>query len=333
MNDTKTVNIGGVKLSIGIAVLLGLVCFIGLCGFLFLARYLLVRRNFYKSRTTGSEEGAGMDKQAAYQLVKKGSVSIGTLSEDQLRQIRYDTYRRNTVSTASSDRTRVESLSFGMKSGKEDDSGFKIKTGSTEDLGEVWDPLTALEWGGDATVGRGRRRRNESNASSALPHNSSSPEASPDSHRRQQSDSERIIPSQHQPQRSVDIPLLSAQHSFPLTDERGVVTQETSALADDGSAGEALRDSLVPPPLPSDHYSRAQRIEPRETLSSPHGLYMDMLSYPEALTASPVDGGEVDEMGAISGTGMAGVGTASRTNKISRDSGLLKRDSLFETRR
>jgi hypothetical protein len=60
---------------------------------------------------------------------------------------------------------------------------------------------------------------------------------------------------------------------------------------------------------------------------------MDMLSYPEALTASPVDGGEVDEMGAISGTGMAGVGTASRTNKISRDSGLLKRDSLFETRR
>jgi len=316
VNDTKTVNIGGAKLSMGIAVLIGLMSFIGLCAVLFLVRYLLMRRCFRKSQTTGSESGAGfMDQKAAYQLVKEGTASgVGTLTEDQLRQIRYDTYKRNTVSTASSGRTRVESLSPGKK---EDDFGSGINIVSGDEPVEVWDPLTALNWGGDTPVWRGRR----SDASSVLPHDSqpSSPEISAVRHHRQQSDSDRVIPSQHQIQRSVDIPLLSAQQSLqsPLTDER--VTHETSALTAHGSHGDTL-DSSIPPPLPSDQFHTRQS-KSRESLfpiEVSHSLYTDMLSYP------PLDAGDADELGVTSAS-MAGVGTASRTNKIFRDPALLDR--------
>lgn len=322
MNDTKTVNIGGARLSMGIAVLIGLMSFIGLCAVLFLVRYLLMRRSFRKSQTAGSEDGAGfMDQKAAYQLVKEGTAAgVSTLTEDQLRQIRFDAYKRNTVSTASSDRTRVESLSPGKK---DDDFGFGINVVSGDEPVEVWDPLTALDWGVDTTVWRGRR----SDASSVLPHNSppSSPEISAVRHRRQESDSDRVFPSQHQIQRSVDIPLLSAQQSLqlPLTDEG--VTHETSALALHASHGDALKDSCIPPPLPSDQYYPTRQTKSRESLSpkdASHGLYIEMLSYP------PSDADDADDLGVVTGGSMAGVGTASRTNKISRDSEFLDRESL-----
>ena len=329
LTDTKTVTIGKAKLSMGVAVLFGLLCFVGFCGCLFLIRYLLVRRYFRKSEATGNEEGL-MDPKAAYQLIKKGSAR--GLSEDQLRQIRYDAYKRNTVSTASSDRTRVESPSLGKKSGNEEEFGLPIKSASREDLQDVWDPLVALDWGGEGGDGRGRRKRNGSNVTSVLPQNSpsSSPERSIKSHRRQQSDSERVIPPRHQAHGSVDIPLLSAQHPLQpsLTDE-GIIPE--SNVPTDGFHHHALEDSRIPPPLPSDRYYSAQRNSSRDTFSAmevPHDSYIAALSYPDALAFSP--SGDADEL--VDGTSMAGVGTASRTNKIPRDSALLDRESLSSMR-
>lgn len=328
VNNDKTVTIGGAKLSIGLAVLLGLMCFIGFCGCLFLIRYLLLRRDFFKSRATLSDEGGGLDQKAAYQLVKKGSVGLNAISEDQLRQIRYDAYKRNTASTASSDRTRVESLSFGKN---EDDFGVRIKSASIEDF--AWDPLTALDWGGDTLAARGRRKRIGSDASSVLPHNSpkSSFEGSPDSHRRRLGtpDRDHIFPSQHQPQRSVDIPLLSAQHTLSPPDEGE--TRESSTPAVEGTDSDAL--SSIPFPLPSEpYYAQNQFRETFCAMEDPHGFFTGLPSYPEVHLAPPLNEGETDEFGVVNGS-MAGIGTASRTTKIARDSGLLNRDSLFDTRR
>lgn len=165
-----------------------------------------------------------------------------------------------------------------------------------------------------------------SDASSVLPHNSltSSPERSIHSHRRQRSNSDRIISSQHQAQRSVDIPLLSSQHPLqpPLIGE-GVTIANVSP-------SEALQNPSILPPLPSDRYYGARRNKSRESFSFVEAtrLYSDMSSYPDSFIASPLDADGADELGAVKGTSMAGVGTASRTNKISRDSALLNRDSL-----
>ncbi len=292
INNTKTVNIGGTKLSMGVVVLLGLMSFIAFCGVLFLLWWLYMRRTFRRNQSLmGSEHDAGViDRKTAYSLVRGfGNEAPGALSEDALREIRFRAYMRkeksSTDSTVSSDRTRVGSLSLGKQYGKEgeddgqDEFGFSMKRVSGDEE-VVWDPRTGLDWGDDTPAQTGNGPVGEMDVTvdqdHSEAHNSTTSwkEYPAISHHPQYSDPEFIVPVQHRPQNSVSVPLLSAQHEISpvAADESHDQDSPHSAMA------------IAPPPLPSDRYFLQETSD--------------------------------FELGVLTGTSMAGVGTASRTSKM-----------------
>jgi len=297
MNNTKTVNIGGAKLSMGVVVLLGLMSFIAFCGFLFLMRWLCMRQKFRRGQVPmGSEHDAGViDQKTAYSLVRGfGNEAPGALSEDALREIRFRAHMRkekSSYSTVSSGRTRVESLSLGKQYGEEgeddvqDEFGISKRVSGDEEV--VWDPRTGLDWGDDTPAQPGKGPVGEMDVTvdqdhSEAHHSATSWKEYPAvSHRPQYSGPEFIVPFQHRPQKSVVVPLLSAQHH-----DQEVCTDEIRPVAVDESHDQGSPYSataIVPPPLPSDRYF----------LQEPSDF----------------------ELGILPNTSMAGVGTASRTSK------------------
>ncbi|KAF9532215.1 aspartic peptidase domain-containing protein [Crepidotus variabilis] len=300
----NTINVGGAKISVGVVVLIGVLSFFALCAALFFGRWLMMRRRFKKaSMENGSETAFGViDKKTAYMLARRASGNLGpgggALSEDELRDLKYREYmkRDRLESTMDSEKTMTAmdsatSKKDGHKPG--DEFGFRRSKASGGDEEEPWDPATAIAsgWGGDATLvgSRGANRGVETSADVATPlvsdQDRNTPPASPEllgfNHRHQYSDSDpsQSLSSPHRPQKSVDVPLLSAQHhhngsSGPAT----VLPEETSTSR--------------PPFLPS------------ESFHSNNSRYSD--HYPDEL------GRQEDS----SQVGMAGVGTASRTSRV-----------------
>lgn len=312
VGDTNTVNVGRTKLSMGIMVLIGLASFFVLCGVLFLLCWLLPKLKKARSNKAMNEPG-DLDKETAYRLVRGGLLTAGAeLSEDEKRVIRFQRRKREelglTGSTMSSDRTRVESLSYGKKFENGEvvpvEGEFGIRTKSGEDADDVWNPLTAVNLGDDTDVGSNRRGKDGLEYDDALVldrDNDSNPPSSPGHetfpHRRDHSDPERAAQLQHHQQRSrsVDVPLLSAQHDAqaPPPHADGDVTNEMNVLTSYVSHSESPSRSPPtlpgPPPLPSDDYYYSK----------------------------------TDEFGGLrvtDDTSMAGVGTASQTKKLTKES-------------
>lgn len=160
---------GDKKLSVGLDVLIGLVSFFAFCLALFGARWWFMRRRW--RRAAGKERGidgfAEGDRKmdvlggAAYRLARRtsetnGSEEDGHLSEDTLRAMRFQEYKRRTgVSssyTADSGRTRVGSgldMEFGefgydaVKAKARERDGSKDRAASYHD---PWDPRYTFEW-------------------------------------------------------------------------------------------------------------------------------------------------------------------------------------------
>lgn len=302
INYTKTVNIGRLHLSMGVVVLLGLIVFMLFCGFLFCIRWLYIRRKFSKNQSSmGNEHDEGIvDRTTAYSLVRgSGNETPGILSEDALREIRFRAYKRkektSTDSTVSSNRTRVGSLSFGKRYGKEGEDGngedefeFAVKRVSGDEE-EVWDPRTGLNWGDDTYVQRGNVAVDEKEATIPLALDRDCNEArnpTTYTHRPLYSDPDLAVPFRHKSQKSISVPLLSAQHHDQPPPNQGAeerVTEEINHTTYD-QVLPISGATIVPPPLPSDSY-----------------FFQETDSY---------------ELGVSNGTSMAGVGTALRTSKV-----------------
>ncbi|KAF8150985.1 hypothetical protein B0H34DRAFT_158668 [Crassisporium funariophilum] len=165
-SNTKTVDVGGKKLSVGILVLIGLGSFVGLCGLLFGLRWFYYRQ---KMRKGGLAESEVMDRKSAFMLARRGSpggggggVDVG-LSKDVLREMRYREYMQKSGSTMSSDQTQVDRQGglgkepggdeFGMRS-----SARNLGAGGEED--DEWNPNTgrSLGWGNTNTLVGGTTR-------------------------------------------------------------------------------------------------------------------------------------------------------------------------------
>ncbi|KAJ3512984.1 hypothetical protein NLJ89_g3205 [Agrocybe chaxingu] len=273
-NNTKTVPVGGKRLSIGIIVLIGLLSFFALCCILFAIRWFLMRRKFRKAAQRGppdADEYGTMDRKSAYLLARRGVGSGGTLSElteDELRQIRYNNYLRKerilSDATMSSDNTRV-SYPIG-KDGYGQDGYLKEDGRSDEEFGfrnskpvsapkdgdeEVWDPRTGLAWGDDTLVGTGTRAMPVAAVDGAaiplVTDQDRSPPSSPEAaffpHSRQYNDGERPG-GPHKPMRSIDVPLLSA-HKRVQSDEE---TQQEISLPSTHVSHSARHFSETPTP-------------------------------------------------------------------------------------
>jgi hypothetical protein len=290
------VNIGGVKLSMGVVILLGLISFIAFCGFLALMWTLYQKFRRGQSSMKSEHEAGVVDQKTAYSLVRGfGNEAPGALSEDALREIRFRAKMRkeksSTYSTVSSGRTRVESLSLGKQFGEGEEDGqdkFGIPKRVSGDEEVVWDPRTGLDWGDDTPAQTGNGPVGEMDVTVDQDHSeahhsaTSSKEYPAVSHRPQYSDPDFIVPFQHRPQKSVVVPLLSAQHH-----DQEVCSEESRPVAVDESHDQGSPYSataIVPPPLPSDRYF----------LQEPSDF----------------------ELGILTNTSMAGVGTASRTSKM-----------------
>lgn len=141
---------GGKKLSVGIIALLGLVGFFVVCLGMFGVWWFVVRRRYVREKAGVGvgDLGAGAGK-AGYALADMPS-------EDRLRAMRYEAYLRKeervtSGSTMSSGQTRVGG---GAGGGGVDENGNNKKFGDDEpeeDI-DIWDPKTALAWGGDDTL-------------------------------------------------------------------------------------------------------------------------------------------------------------------------------------
>lgn len=184
---------GGGK-NIAVPVVIGVVSFFALCFVLFFLRWWMMRRRFKKeqqTQRTGGEAGQaggflarllanpqGSDA-GRYGLAKQGQdkdIALGqlggatlrnpardsTLSEDELRKIKFDAYMRNSYRTDSSasiyDATMVDTFNkqddaaageFGVRRRPMKDrvaSDYLVQAPET-DYDEAWDPRTALNWG------------------------------------------------------------------------------------------------------------------------------------------------------------------------------------------
>ncbi|KIM37150.1 hypothetical protein M413DRAFT_278594 [Hebeloma cylindrosporum] len=330
--NTKTVDVGGKHLSIGILVLIGLLSFFGLCCILFSIRWFIVRRSYrHKSRNAPPDDdddnGLVMDKKSAYRLARRNSAGViatGDLSEDQLREMRYQAFLKKekrilSDGTTDSDRTLAVDQEFRTSGGyagkakqnveefgvvrwNDSESGHGHPQPEENDDDEVWDPRTAgLPWKDSTLVGNGRHPTASDSITAATriplvadPSPPSSPEpARFPHHRPTYSDPEPAHPHRQTP--SVDIPLLlSQQHP-----------------------DDEYRDNpTVPAPL---HHSHAHK----QSSSTDHDYARD---------------DDLAEFGLMNGVSMAGVGSAAlRTSRIGAaaaaayrlDSPTFNRDSMM----
>lgn len=311
--NTKTIDVGGKHLSIGILVLIGLLSFFGLCCILFFIRWFIARRSYrHTSRNLPpgeDDDGLVMDKKSAYRLARRNSsgvIATGDLTEDQLREMRFQAFLQKekrvlSDGTMDSDRTlAVEQAGgvppkakqnleeFGVVVWKDSESGHGHPVEEEDD--EVWDPRTAgLPWKDSTLVGTGQRQPHAAATTDLSP--PSSPERAVFPHHRSTySDPEPAHPHRQMP--SVDIPLLSSQQYPPPDDE--------------------YRDN---PTIPT-RLHHAHKI--------PHNLD------PHHDYARETD--DLAEFGLMNGVGMAGVGSASRTTNVGAhrlDSPTFNRDSLM----
>ncbi|TFK48875.1 acid protease, partial [Heliocybe sulcata] len=139
-------------LSVGLDVLIGLLSFFALCAALFGLRWVLTRRRFRNEQVEG-----GLDAKDAYALAALGPEgdAYGP-SEDTLRTLRYETYKRNrrmhSAYSADSALTKVE-----------EDDGKEVDR-------DPWDPRTSVpvDWR-DTLVGEegGAHKKNYSGSDSA----------------------------------------------------------------------------------------------------------------------------------------------------------------------
>lgn len=160
---------GDKKLSVGLDVLIGLIGFFAFCLALFGGRWWFMRRRWRRAggRERGVDEFADGDRKmdvlggAAYRLARRtsetnGEDERGHLSEDTLRAIRFEEYKRRTgVSssyTTDSGRTHVGSgmdMEFGefgyeaVKARARKRDGSKDRAASHND---PWDPRYTFEW-------------------------------------------------------------------------------------------------------------------------------------------------------------------------------------------
>ncbi|KAF9551927.1 acid protease [Agrocybe pediades] len=331
--NTRTINFGGKKLSVGIIILISLMSFFALCAVVWGARWLYYRKKFKK----GAAKGAGiyddmsLDQKAAYQLARRGSSGLGggagmpvstMMAGADLRETRSRSYARKEGSTLSGS-TIKEYVGYGDPEG--DEFGFRKKRVSEED-DDTWNPSSATSWrgtekDGDKTVVAGERGRKSLyeplSASEAdpsgpvalvLPDTVSSPptplrhdflpqdlqqQAYIDQYSSPPSSS-NPLPNEHRQTLSVDRPLLPAGHRH--------VPSVASVGSDEGL-------------LPSETYivQEPRRYSIQRESDNNRTSYVDQ----------PKEDAEVDEqddlgeLGIANGVSMAGVGSASRTSKLS----------------
>ncbi|THH14098.1 hypothetical protein EW146_g6193 [Bondarzewia mesenterica] len=144
----------GKKLSVGVEVLFGLLGFFALCIFLFVTRWFIARRRYRQANPRSLEDGDKKDgiDFAAYQLARRGSRESsddgGTRpSEDVLRLMRYEEYKRRTAIrsdyTTDSIRTRVEG-----EEGEEGEFGHRKRRKSGRKIPRAEYGIRRWAWGG-----------------------------------------------------------------------------------------------------------------------------------------------------------------------------------------
>lgn len=169
--NTQTVRVGGKKLSIGIVILIGLLSFFALCCALFLIRWLLFRRKYKKQRKGAfGDSSDAIDQKTAYRLARRTSLgALGTvpvvgglapgqtLTEDELRELRYRSYIRKSgkglsESTVGSDRT-LAAESYVVK-GEDGEFGYikRHKSRDDDDDDGAEDEDDVVAWGNDTLV-------------------------------------------------------------------------------------------------------------------------------------------------------------------------------------
>jgi hypothetical protein len=149
---------GGRKLSVGIIILLGLLGFFVVCVGMFGVWRFVVR-----AREKKVGVGVGVDRGGGREEGKAGYPMVDMPSEDRLRAMRYEAYmkkeqRITSGSTMSSGQTRVGGGGGVDEHGKKvvDDEQPGVEGEEEEDI-DMWDPKTALAWGGgNDTLGRER---------------------------------------------------------------------------------------------------------------------------------------------------------------------------------
>jgi len=306
--NTKTIDVGGKHLSVGMLVLIGLGSFCGLC--IILVAFTFVFKN-YQRKSTGPADAALMDKGLAYRLARPNAdrdIANSELTEDELREIEYRPIQRkqNRVlsdATMDSDRTLPVEQEFrgggyagkakqnadelGVVGWKDSESGHGHQPVDVDD--EVWDPRTGLEWGDSTFVGAGERHMVAADLIPAaqVPLVTDleplTPPASPEQaasflhHRPTYSDPEPPRPHRQIP--SVDMPLLPI-HRYPPDVE--------------------YRDIPAIPRPPHHFHDRSVSID--QLLPQKLGLHDEHT--------------DLSEFGLMNESSMAGVGTASRTSKI-----------------
>jgi len=319
----NTIDVGGKHLSIGILVLIGLLSFCGLCCILFAIWWTIFRRSYRKTSrnapSADNDDGLVLDRKSAYRLARRNSggvIATGDLSEDQLREMRFQAFLKKekrvlSDGTMDSDRTlavdqefrasgyagkgnaRQNAEEFGVVGWKDSESGHGHVVVEEED-DEAWDPRTAgLPWK-DSTLANTTGRRAVA-ADSINTDRQLSPPSSPERalfphHRSTYSDPEPAHPHRQMP--SVDIPLLSSQRHPPSDDE--------------------YRDNpTVPAPLHHSHKKNTSSDQIPLTLD--HARETDDLA----------------EFGLTNEVSMAGVGSASRTNKVGANSPPFNHENLY----
>lgn len=111
-SSTMPSSAGSKKLSVGIIVLIGLLGFFALCCFMFGIRWLVLRRKYRKAEASPVDGYGGDDKMdlSAFRQALRNAAREQEPSEEALRQMRPDSYKREKVmssSTTSSGQTRI----------------------------------------------------------------------------------------------------------------------------------------------------------------------------------------------------------------------------------
>jgi len=326
--NTRTVNFGGKKLSVGIIVLIALLSFFALCAVIWAVRWL-----YYRKRLTrrGGAAGKGniyddmsLDQKAAYQLARRGSAGLGgtggipvaaLMTGTELRETRSRSYVKKEGSTLSGSTMR-EYVGYGDPEG--DEFGFRRKRPS-EDADDPWNPSSAVSWkgsekDGEKTLVSGKKNLYEPLSASeaelgmtvalVMPDSSTAPSTPQrvdflpkeaqqkvyDEQYQSPPSSATALPNDHRQTLSVDKPLLPTGHRH--------VPSVASVGSDEGL-------------LPSESY-----IVPDHRHSSSNSMSYNFLER-DAQQANADENDDLGELGIANGVSMAGVGSASRTSKLS----------------
>ncbi|KAF8172718.1 acid protease [Pholiota molesta] len=319
-SNTKTVDVGGKKLSVGIVILIGLLSFFALCCALFGGRWLLFRRRYGRARKAGFGNGdsaEGLDQKTVYMLARRtsrgalgavplvggggaGDEETLTLTEDELRERRYRSYMRKSgklsESTVGSERT----LAADPYAAPGEDGEFGYDAGAWGDATLVAPRRTADPEARPLVVG-------------ASP--PSSPPSSPDQpafpHARTYSDPpEPPAPDAGGHARTPSAqPLLGPRQSSGDLDEL-VVASHARLFSVDSTEASAVGGDLLQPVPPASLRLVAQ--PPARTDSS----VLDLAQFGSGAPPSPTLRTGAGEEGGDVHTGMAGIGSASRGSRF-----------------